>query len=381
MRVLAAAGEGDRAVRRDDRVPGHRRRRARAGAAARADDGRLAVGRGHRRAVRRSTGAWHRRCRSARIATRCTPTPTCRCPGSPGWSRSSSTASICTTSPWSATTPAGRSSSCSSRDGAARVGRIVLASCDAFDNFPPGPDRQDAGADRQTPARDVRAVHAADAAAAGPAAPARVRLADQARGRRHRPLDEAGPGRSPRSAATPSGCCGRRPRTPASCSTAAERLPGFDRPALVVWASEDRVMPPEHGRRLAELLPHGRLVEIADSYTLIPLDQPARLAQAIREFTTFRPGLERDWLRRPGPRPGATPPVPRWPGRPGRAVKEPGRRAALALDSGGLGGESSGRIRGQGRARTGACPRRSGGGGDVSLSPWSQALGQDSGSL
>jgi pimeloyl-ACP methyl ester carboxylesterase len=49
-------------------------------------------------------------------------------------------------------------------------------------------------------------------------------------------------------------------------------------------------MPPEHGRRLAELLPHGRLVEIADSYTLIPLDQPAGLAQAIREFT-HAPGL------------------------------------------------------------------------------------------
>jgi pimeloyl-ACP methyl ester carboxylesterase len=43
-------------------------------------------------------------------------------------------------------------------------------------------------------------------------------------------------------------------------------------------------MPPEHGRRLADLLPHARLVAIADSYTLIPLDQPARLAQAIREF-------------------------------------------------------------------------------------------------
>jgi pimeloyl-ACP methyl ester carboxylesterase len=65
---------------------------------------------------------------------------------------------------------------------------------------------------------------------------------------------------------------------------AAECLPRFDRPALVVWASHDRVMPPEHGRRLAELVPHGRLVEIPDSYTLIPLDQPARLAQAIREF-------------------------------------------------------------------------------------------------
>jgi pimeloyl-ACP methyl ester carboxylesterase len=66
---------------------------------------------------------------------------------------------------------------------------------------------------------------------------------------------------------------------------AAERLPSFDRPALVVWASGDRVMPPEHGRRLAGLLPQGRLVEVADSYTLIPLDQPARLVQIIREFT------------------------------------------------------------------------------------------------
>jgi pimeloyl-ACP methyl ester carboxylesterase len=43
-------------------------------------------------------------------------------------------------------------------------------------------------------------------------------------------------------------------------------------------------MPPEHGRRLARLLPHARLVEVADSYTLIPLDQPQRIAQLIREF-------------------------------------------------------------------------------------------------
>ncbi len=66
---------------------------------------------------------------------------------------------------------------------------------------------------------------------------------------------------------------------------AAECLPGFDHPALVVWASGDRVMPPGHGRRLAELLPQGRLAEVDDSYTLIPLDQPARLAGIIREFT------------------------------------------------------------------------------------------------
>jgi hypothetical protein len=33
---------------------------------------------------------------------------------------------------------------------------------------------------------------------------------------------------------------------------AAEGQRSFDRPALVIWAAEDRVMPPEHGRRFAE---------------------------------------------------------------------------------------------------------------------------------
>lgn len=56
---------------------------------------------------------------------------------------------------------------------------------------------------------------------------------------------------------------------------AVEYLPSFNHPALVVWAREDRVMPPEHGRRLAKLLPHPQLVEVTDSYTLVPLDQPA----------------------------------------------------------------------------------------------------------
>ncbi|MET7766035.1 alpha/beta hydrolase [Streptomyces sp. NPDC005336] len=64
----------------------------------------------------------------------------------------------------------------------------------------------------------------------------------------------------------------------------AEALRTFDRPALVAWASEDRVMPPEHGLRLAGLLPQGQLVEIPDSYTLIPEDQPGRLAELMRAF-------------------------------------------------------------------------------------------------
>ena len=63
-------------------------------------------------------------------------------------------------------------------------------------------------------------------------------------------------------------------------------LARFDKPALVVWAPEDQMMPPVHGRQLADLLPDGRLVEIADSYTVIPLDQPHQLADAVRTFIT-----------------------------------------------------------------------------------------------
>lgn len=66
----------------------------------------------------------------------------------------------------------------------------------------------------------------------------------------------------------------------------ASRLSGFDRPVLVVWSPEDRLMPREHGRRLADTFPRGRLVEIEDSYTLVPEDQPKRLADELKRFIT-----------------------------------------------------------------------------------------------
>jgi pimeloyl-ACP methyl ester carboxylesterase len=81
---------------------------------------------------------------------------------------------------------------------------------------------------------------------------------------------------------------------------AADGLRGFGRPALVVWAAGDRVMPAEHGRRLAQLLPHGQLIEVQDSYTLIPLDQPARLAQVIRQFAAGHMGTCAVRAGRPG---------------------------------------------------------------------------------
>jgi pimeloyl-ACP methyl ester carboxylesterase len=173
-------------------------------------------------------------------------------------------------------------------EGDRRVGRIALVSCDAFDNFPPGltgrtivrlgklPPRAFGLFMQQMRIKPLRRLPLSfgwltkrgDAVVAGWLTPVLE----------HQTI--------------------RRDTVRVLRGIAAERkllvetaaaLRAFDRPALVVWASEDRVMPPEHGRRLAELLPRGELVEIDDSYTLVPLDQPAALAQAIRGLTAALP--------------------------------------------------------------------------------------------
>jgi pimeloyl-ACP methyl ester carboxylesterase len=64
---------------------------------------------------------------------------------------------------------------------------------------------------------------------------------------------------------------------------AAERLPRFAGPSTVVWATEDRVFPLEHGRRLAALL-RSPLVEVADSYSFVPEDRPEILVAVLRDF-------------------------------------------------------------------------------------------------
>ncbi len=65
---------------------------------------------------------------------------------------------------------------------------------------------------------------------------------------------------------------------------AADALPTFDRPALVVWAADDKLFPRAHGKRIAELLPRGRFELVEDSRTFIPEEQPERLTWMIRDF-------------------------------------------------------------------------------------------------
>ena len=171
-------------------------------------------------------------------------------------------------------------------DGGDRVGRAVLVSCDAFDNFPPGLTGKTLLLTGRLPApvfglfmqqMRVRLVRRLPIAFGW-----LTRRGDPATARWMRPVLTQPEIR--RDAV-------RLLRAAAADQDflvqVSSRLPGFTRPALVVWASGDRVMPPEHGRRLAGLLPQGRLAEVADSYTLIPLDQPAQLAQIIRDFARF----------------------------------------------------------------------------------------------
>jgi pimeloyl-ACP methyl ester carboxylesterase len=65
---------------------------------------------------------------------------------------------------------------------------------------------------------------------------------------------------------------------------AAARLPTFDKPAIVVWAEDDKIFPRHHGEALAELLPQGRFTLVPDSRTFIPEEQPERLVALLRVF-------------------------------------------------------------------------------------------------
>lgn len=168
-----------------------------------------------------------------------------------------------------------------------RIAGLVLVSCDAFDNFPPG-----------LPGRTM---------ALASAVPGMLRMALASL--RFRPL---------RRLPMTFGWMTKRPIPDAVLSRwleafdadrgvrqdvrrfmagvdrvqlvrAAAELEAFDRPALVVWAAEDRVMPRAHAERLATLLPRGRLEWVSDSYTLIPLDQPTALADLLAEFSADLP--------------------------------------------------------------------------------------------
>ncbi|GAB2568830.1 alpha/beta fold hydrolase [Kribbella endophytica] len=65
---------------------------------------------------------------------------------------------------------------------------------------------------------------------------------------------------------------------------AAEALPNFTKPVLLVRAADDKVFRPDLFDRLQATLPDARLVTVPDSYTFVSEDQPAELADLVVDF-------------------------------------------------------------------------------------------------
>jgi pimeloyl-ACP methyl ester carboxylesterase len=162
-----------------------------------------------------------------------------------------------------------------------RVGRLVLTPCDAFQNFLPPMFRP-----LQYVGGYVPGALAVAAQALRPRALAKSALGFGPLALHHRPdlyvswlepaRKDAAVRRDLRKVLR-----GIRPRYTLE---AAELLPGFHKPALIVWADRERMFPRAHGERLAELLPDARLEIVTGSRTFVPLDQPGALSELVAGF-------------------------------------------------------------------------------------------------
>ncbi len=66
---------------------------------------------------------------------------------------------------------------------------------------------------------------------------------------------------------------------------AAEALARFDKPVLLLWGGDDkRLFPPELGRRLAAVFPHGRIKMIDNALALVQEDQPVQFCKHLMDF-------------------------------------------------------------------------------------------------
>jgi pimeloyl-ACP methyl ester carboxylesterase len=164
-----------------------------------------------------------------------------------------------------------------------RVGGLVLVSCEAFDNYPPGLAGHAAWLSAKIPGglQFMRQILLRP----------RLRRLPFVFGQmsKHGVSDELmrewlEPLKRPEIRRDMRRYTGAAMKGRHDLAAATPALESFQRPVLVVWDLEGPMMPNEHGRRLAETFPESRLVELPDCYTLIPLDQPAELAACMREW-------------------------------------------------------------------------------------------------
>ena len=162
-----------------------------------------------------------------------------------------------------------------------RVGGLVLTNCETYEHFPPDALKKASALSRRMP-RLARALLRLQNRS--PAARRKVIASVAATG-----LDEErtesffGPARrDPRIAGDLVAAMGGF--RPELLLEAAEAIPHFDRPVLLIWGDSCEFFPIAHARRLLSDLPLAALLPVPGAKTWVPVDNPLAVAEGILEF-------------------------------------------------------------------------------------------------
>ncbi len=162
-----------------------------------------------------------------------------------------------------------------------RVGRLVLTNCDNYDQFPPDALKKAAALCRTLP-RLARGM-------------IRMQLASSF-GRRKALSSVTANGLDDARAESFLGPARRDPRVaddlvaasagfrPQLLIDAAQAIPRFDRPVLLIWGESCDFFPITHAQRLASDFPRATLVPVPGGKTWVPIDNPRAVADAIVQF-------------------------------------------------------------------------------------------------
>jgi pimeloyl-ACP methyl ester carboxylesterase len=165
--------------------------------------------------------------------------------------------------------------------GLERVGRLVLTNCESYDQFPPDALKKASAFCRTFPRLAAGLLRLqARSSAARRRATAKV----TAHGLDHeREESFFGPVQRDRRVADDlvAAMAGFRPRI---LLDAADAIPRFDRPVLLVWGESCDFFPLSAAQRLASEFPNATLVSVAGAKTWVPIDKPSAVADAIGAF-------------------------------------------------------------------------------------------------
>jgi pimeloyl-ACP methyl ester carboxylesterase len=165
--------------------------------------------------------------------------------------------------------------------GLRRVSRLVLTNCDSYDQFPPDALKKAPAICRRTPRLAswlFRLQMRASVARRRGIATVTARGLDP-----DREASFFAPARRDARVADDfvAATAGFRPQL---LVDAADAIPRFDRPVMLIWGESDDFFPMAHAHRLVSEFPDATLVTVPGAKTWVPVDNPAAVADGIGAF-------------------------------------------------------------------------------------------------